>query len=552
MERPLERKGCKTRRREMLRVINYVRSHESRIARRFFAFTIATAVALAALLSPASLSRVRADVGGLDLSFGQGGEVFLSPFSGTGARVAIQPDGKIVVAHREHLGQVRLVLVDRYLPSGELEWSHLVPGTIHPITAGVKFNLKVLIRPDGKILVANTNETSIVVQFLSNGSVDTRFGSGGQLSPDFFSGEGEKHPSPGYLEDVDVLPDNRLLILGRTNLGRANLQLFDAGGAYVQRVFPPLGGDNLRLAVEPDGRFVVSATVDSVVGSFLVRYNADLTGANSLCGSIPCAFGFGEIAVAKDSKIVIGHKGFAWVSRRMPNGDSDAGFGISGLFQIGVLGSVSALKVDDTGRILVGLSEFLPNSNGLLWTIDANGSTAEALDQLGDWRTRISDIALQENGKVVVSGYVSDGTMLRRYHHSDRRTTAANLGFDHPVTVIKRGDEIEYTIRVVNDGPDKAGHVTFENPLPDGTTFVSFEAPAGWVSYQLPRLSGGKVSCSAYRLENGESATFRLTVRLKSNVAFGTPIQSISRVNSLVHDPDSAGNQTTTTLIIVD
>jgi hypothetical protein len=102
-------------------------------------------VILAALLSPASPSRaVRADAGALDLSFGQGGEIFLSPFSGTIARVAIQPDGKIVVAHRGHLGLIGFVLVDRYLQSGELEWSKLVPGTIHPIASGAKVNLKVL------------------------------------------------------------------------------------------------------------------------------------------------------------------------------------------------------------------------------------------------------------------------------------------------------------------------------------------------------------------------------------------------------------------------
>jgi uncharacterized repeat protein (TIGR01451 family) len=89
-----------------------------------------------------------------------------------------------------------------------------------------------------------------------------------------------------------------------------------------------------------------------------------------------------------------------------------------------------------------------------------------------------------------VSGYVNNGTMLRRYHYADRRTTAANLRFDTtqitPATGIRRGGEIEYTINVVNDGPDKAGHITFENPLPNGTTFVSFDAPEGWVSYQLP------------------------------------------------------------------
>ena len=532
----------------MLDLMSHVRSHGYRIARRFFAFTMAVAAILAALLSPASPSRaVRADAGSLDLSFGQGGEIFLSPFSGTIARVAIQPDGKIVVAHREHLGLIGFVLVDRYLQSGELEWSKLVPGTIHPIASGSKVNLKVLIRSDGKILVAYTNNSSEVVQFQPNGSVDTHFSfwSGGQLSP--FA------PSWGYyLEDVGLLPDNRFVILGLNNSGSALLELFSSNGSLIRYGWPPIGGETARLAVGPDGRFVVSAAVDDVSGSFLVRFHPDLDPDISLCGDVPCAHRLGEIAVAKDGKTVTGYKGFAWVSRRMPNGDVDLGFGTSGSFQIGVIGSVSALEVDDTGRILVGLSEVL--SNSLLWTIDANGSIAEALDQPGDWRTKITDIALQENGKLVVSGYVNNGTMLRRYHYADRRTTAANLRFDAtqitPATGIRRGGEIEYTINVVNDGPDKAGHITFENPLPNGTTFVSFDAPEGWVSYQLPRLSLGKVSCSAYRLESGQSATFRLTVRVNPNVAHGTQITNTSTVNSLVNDPVLPNNTTTTTVTV--
>ena len=115
------------------------------------------------------------------------------------------------------------------------------------------------------------------------------------------------------------------------------------------------------------------------------------------------------------------------------------------------------------------------------------------------------------------------GGTLQRYHYSDERGSVANLRFEttrtSPAATVRRGHEITYTITVHNDGPAKAGHVTFENAIPNGTTFVSFEAPEGWVTYQQPRgFLGNKVSCSGYRLESGQSAEFQLTVRVNLNV----------------------------------
>ena len=104
--------------------------HEHRIARRFIVFALATAVAAVALLSPRSLIRnVSAAPDARDISFGQNGEVLLWAASSV-SRLAVQPDGKILVAHSESFGQYEFVLLDRYLPSGELEWRKLVPGTL--------------------------------------------------------------------------------------------------------------------------------------------------------------------------------------------------------------------------------------------------------------------------------------------------------------------------------------------------------------------------------------------------------------------------------------
>jgi uncharacterized repeat protein (TIGR01451 family) len=215
--------------------------------------------------------------------------------------------------------------------------------------------------------------------------------------------------------------------------------------------------------------------------------------------------------------------------------------------------------VDDAGRVLVGMSALDPSSyvwvNSKVWVIEADGSSAGVMIDPGQLPPEISDIALQENGKLLVSGWRLAGGVLGRYHYSDERGSVANLRFEttraNPAETVSPGHRITYTIRVVNDGPAKAGYVTFENAIPNGTTFVSFEAPEGWVTYQQPRgFIGNKVSCSGYRLESGQSAEFQLTVRVNSTVAHGTQIINISQVSSLVPDPMLFNNTTFSTLTV--
>ncbi len=143
---------------------------------------------------------------------------------------------------------------------------------------------------------------------------------------------------------------------------------------------------------------------------------------------------------------------------------------------------------------------------------------------------------------------------LRRFHYTDERRPNANLRFEAtsatPVTGINAGDEIVYTIKVVNDGPAAAGHVTLENQLPEGTTFLQFKPAAGWVIYDLPFMHSGKVVCSGFRLEPGQFAEFRLKVRVKTNVLVGTQIANTSTVDSLVPDLIMSNNTTTKTVTV--
>ena len=101
--------------------------------------------------------------------------------------VAVQPDGKIVaVGEVDGGGQVNVGLA-RYLADGTLDASFGTGGqVVTPFSAQDDYATAVSILPDGKILVSGTVTVSgasgtdfAVARYLSNGTLDTTFGTAG-------------------------------------------------------------------------------------------------------------------------------------------------------------------------------------------------------------------------------------------------------------------------------------------------------------------------------------------------------------------------------------
>jgi uncharacterized delta-60 repeat protein len=127
--------------------------------------------------------------GSLDTSFDTDGKVTtpIGAGSDSGAAVVLQSDGKIVVAGFSSIGTTFDFAVARYNTDGSLDTSFDSDGKlITPISTGEDQGTALAIQTDGKIVVAGTslngtNNDFAVVRYNPNGSLDTSYGTGGKV-----------------------------------------------------------------------------------------------------------------------------------------------------------------------------------------------------------------------------------------------------------------------------------------------------------------------------------------------------------------------------------
>lgn len=121
------------------------------------------------------LARYRTN-GSLDPSFGDDGKV-VTRYRGANARaVALQPNGRIVVAGYNSFG----LALARYRPDGRLDRSFDGDGMIGPMVTSI-FALAVALQPDGRIVVGGDHDIFAfgLARFRRNGRLDRSFGGDG-------------------------------------------------------------------------------------------------------------------------------------------------------------------------------------------------------------------------------------------------------------------------------------------------------------------------------------------------------------------------------------
>jgi uncharacterized delta-60 repeat protein len=232
--------------------------------------------------------RYRPD-GTTDPGFGTGGIVRTDVLGGgdQANAVAVQPDGKIVVAGfalRAGIdGDFALV---RYNPDGSLDASFGAGGVVTTDlgTSGDDARA-IVIQPDGRIVVAGTADEDVALaRYLPDGTLDSGFGQGGSTITDF----GSEDVAGG----VALTPAGEILIAGFTLGGGINrdflLARYHTDGS-LETTFGDHGavktdiggGDDFaeNLAVDAQGRIVLvgRATSPTILDMALVRYRPDGT-----------------------------------------------------------------------------------------------------------------------------------------------------------------------------------------------------------------------------------------------------------------------------------
>jgi uncharacterized delta-60 repeat protein len=138
--------------------------------------------------------RARAAAGDLDTSFGVGGKVvtdvpgYTSEF---GTDVAVQPDGKILVAGYavSSTNGTSDFAVLRYNPDGSLDTSFGIDGKVFTdFSNSSDVAFAIALQVDGRIIVGGVTSTSslpgtfAVVRYLPNGDLDPSLGVGGKTT----------------------------------------------------------------------------------------------------------------------------------------------------------------------------------------------------------------------------------------------------------------------------------------------------------------------------------------------------------------------------------
>ncbi|HTF05507.1 MAG TPA: delta-60 repeat domain-containing protein, partial [Bacteroidia bacterium] len=122
-----------------------------------------------------------AQPGALDLTFDGDGRVTVPVIAGAddnGYSVAIQSDGKIVVAGVTSTGPSDDFAVVRFSADGSLDSTFDTDGVVTTVIGSSSAIMEVVIQSDGKIVVAGYNDNGgnfdfAVVRYNSNGSLDT-------------------------------------------------------------------------------------------------------------------------------------------------------------------------------------------------------------------------------------------------------------------------------------------------------------------------------------------------------------------------------------------
>jgi uncharacterized delta-60 repeat protein len=303
-----------------------------------------------------ALARYNAN-GSLDTSFNGTGKVTtaIGPSWDSANALVRQPDGKLVAAGDTDNGSNFDLALARYNPNGSLDTSFNGTGKVTTaIGSSDEHAYALALQPDGKLVVAGrsnsgSNDDFALARYNPNGSLDTSFNGTGKVTTTIGSADDAAHA-------LAVQPDGKLVAAGDT---RINGQLVVALARYnpngsldtsfngTGKVTTAIGGSSAAhaLVLRSDGKLVIAGTGTN--GSqflfALARYNPNGSLDTSFNGTGKVTTAIGSIQDVAEGLVLqpdgkMAAAGYSYVgSRRVfalarynPNGSLDTGFNGTG------------------------------------------------------------------------------------------------------------------------------------------------------------------------------------------------------------------------------
>ncbi|MCA9899305.1 MAG: hypothetical protein H6654_02890 [Ardenticatenaceae bacterium] len=330
--------------------------------------------------------------GTLNTAFGTNGVASITPINPAARdgvlEIALQPDGKVVVAGSVDTNGNKDFAVFRFTAEGLLDSSFGVGGVITTPVSASDYDeaAGLVIQSDGKIVAAGNvgiNDFALV-RYEKDGSLDTAFGVGGIVTTDFPIGV-----SSGEDRAYDVIEqfDGKIVAVGYSS-GRFGVARYTASGALDSSfgnsgiISTVVGSDPFlaanAVAQQADGKLLVSGTgyndVDGHYAWTLVRYNSD--------GSLDTDFGTDGII-----KTDFGGNSTSNYMQLLPNG------------KIVLVGD------GNDGSNGLGVSIVQYNQDGSLDTSFGTGGVVHTSSG-----TRATRVIVQPDGQLLVLGYATTST----------------------------------------------------------------------------------------------------------------------------------------------
>ncbi len=496
-----------------------------------------------------------ATTGSLDPTFNSSG-IATANYGGTETAnaVAVMPNGKIVVAGSSNtLGNSDIAVI-RYNANGTLDTTFDSDGGVLTDFASGSddFATAVAVQPDGKILVAGYTGSGIdneffVIRYNADGSLDNFFGRGGKASDnDGDSGDDDRATS------IAIQDDGKIIVAGNDDIANScNFQIFRyntdgsldttfGSGGIVNQTF---GNEDIcnAIAIQTDGNILLAGYTNNPGTNDFAILRLTTTGSPDTSfdsdGKVTAAFVSDDrassVVIQPDGKIVVAGSSNSGTSdmaiaRFSTSGAPDTSFSGDGKQTVNFSGlSVefcNALVLQSDGKFILGgkTTQSDPLNDFAFARLTSNGEQDATFGTAGTLAIDVSiggaDIvnamALQKDGRVLAAGSSLTDFALTRLDviaKTDLRigtkstapagnniynATGANQTLS--VNVNKSGGKKNVFVRIENDGQasdsfkvkGNGGNVKFAVSYFNGTTNVTSAVTSG--TFSTGNLAPGK------------------------------------------------------------